>query len=418
MDKRLLGRRLFLTAGIFLLFAPAFLVLGAARNEAFAVYGLPPLGAALLLALCARLLPARARVPGAMGAMLLAAAAAALWEKMWYAGSWLFLLPALCALAVGLCLWLLCRPAGEEVSVAAWLVGVAYYMAARIFGATARLKALPRPLRAALLLYLIYVVFALMLQSLRDGSGDGKTPAGRMLRRNCAMAAGFCALLLALVHWKDLLTAIQGALGAILTGIGWLLSLIKLPDRIGEPAAQEGSLAGLAAESGRASPFIQFLERLLYWIGAALAVALALTLLWLLGRLCVRGMKKLLQKLREWTGAVTDAYDDTVESLLDWGEVRRAARDRREKRRAAREKPVPWDRLTPREQVRRSYQAYLKNHPEIPDRFTARQALGDRAATDIYEKARYSAQPVTPREAEACAALRERSGAAGKEKSP
>lgn len=414
MNKRLISHRLFLTAGVFLLLAPAFLVLGAARNEGFASYGLPPLSAALLLALAARALPPRGRLAGGAGAMLLAAAAAALWEKMWYAGSWLFLLPALSALAAGVFLHLLCRPAGEEVSIAVWLVGIAFYPGARIMGAAAKLKALPSPLRTVMLLYLVFIVFALMLLSLRDGSRDGKAPAGRILRRNCAMAAGFCALLLLLAHWKELVAAFRAGLRAIAEGIAWLMSLIRFPEGSGGPAKEEESILGLAAAGAKASPFLLFLERAVYWIGAALAAALALALLVLLGRLCVRGMKKLLRILREWTGAVTDAYDDTVESLLDWGEMRRAAREKREKRRAAREKPVSWDRLTPREQVRKSYQIYLKNHPGIPDQFTARQALGDRAEAEIYEKARYSGQPVSAGEAEACAPLR--GDLAGKER--
>ena len=132
-----------------------------------------------------------------------------------------------------------------------------------------------------------------------------------------------------------------------------------------------------------------------------------LALLVLLVLLGVRGMKKLLRILREWTGAVTDAHDDTVESLLDWGEVKRGIERRRAERRQVRKDRVPWERLTPREQVRRSYRSFLMRHPDIAPQRTARQALREGRQADIYEAARYSSREITPEEAQSVRSIGE-----------
>jgi hypothetical protein len=105
--------------------------------------------------------------------------------------------------------------------------------------------------------------------------------------------------------------------------------------------------------------------------------------------------------------AVGESYEDQVESLLDWGEVKRAIHERRGTRRQVREERIPWDRLAPREQVRRSYRDYLSRHPEIGPQRTARQTLADPRQADIYEAARYSSREITPEEAQSVRSIGE-----------
>ena len=122
-------------------------------------------------------------------------------------------------------------------------------------------------------------------------------------------------------------------------------------------------------------------------------------LLWLAGKAFLRAMRFLAAKLRAYMDAVNENYEDHVESLLDWGEVKRGIERRRAERRQVRKDRVPWERLTPREQVRRSYRGFLMRHPAIAPQCTARQSLRAGRQADIYEAARYSSREITPEEA-------------------
>ena len=144
---------------------------------------------------------------------------------------------------------------------------------------------------------------------------------------------------------------------------------------------------------------MQLLEKVLYVIAAVLVLAAAVLLLRLILRAARRALSALRARWRAYMDAVNDSYQDQVESLLDWGEVRRAFSERRHQRRAARGARVPWESLSPRQQVRRNYQNYLIRHPEAGAQQTARQTLPDPRQADIYEAARYSSREITPEEA-------------------
>ena len=95
-----------------------------------------------------------------------------------------------------------------------------------------------------------------------------------------------------------------------------------------------------------------------------------------------------------------------MESLVDWGDVKAALRERQQKAKIRREERVPWERLTPRQRVRRSYQIFLRRHPDVPDYRTARQALArQKELAAIYEEARYSSAEISETAAESTRAL-------------
>ena len=165
----------------------------------------------------------------------------------------------------------------------------------------------------------------------------------------------------------------------------------------------------LPEESQPTSPVWLFLEKILKIVCAVLIALVLLGLIYLLGKALLRGVKALSARLRAYMNAVSAGYNDQVESLLDWGEIRRSVQQRREKKKKTQEERIPWERLSPRQQVRRSYQAYLRRHPDIPDSRTARQALADPRQADIYEVARYSTHDITPQQAQDFRKLREES---------
>ena len=140
-----------------------------------------------------------------------------------------------------------------------------------------------------------------------------------------------------------------------------------------------------AEETQPPSPFMLLLEKIFSVICIILAALALIALLWLIGKALARCFRSLAARFRAYMNAVNAGYNDHVESLLDWGEIKRSMDLRRQKRQKKRPEKVSWDQLSPRQQVRKSYQAYLQRHPEIPESRTARQTLADPRQADIYE---------------------------------
>ena len=401
-------RRLFLSAGVLLLSAPLFLLAGAALTPGHTPLWLLPSAVGILLALAVRALPKRARIPCALLGMALAAGFAALLGRALNAGDWVVMPALLAAGAVAAHLLLLSVPWGE-LTATPWYIGIVLYFFARLVGALGALDTLTAPLRVCALLYVVFLCFALSSQSLLEGMGGGRGPSRLMLLRNALAAGGMAALFLILTHLDAVgrlfRRAFDGVMGLIVRIIEWLDSLF-----VTAPAAGGGGggmdLEGLISAPAEPSGLVRFLEKAAYVLGAVLAVVAAALLLWLAFRAVKRGVLALLAYLRKYAGAVSDAYEDTVESLVDWGEMKRAFSLRRAKSRKKAEKPLPWERLTPRQRVRRSYRDYLRRHPDLPAPRTARQALADPRLADIYEAARYSTREITPAEAEESRGMR------------
>ena len=403
-------RRLFFTLGVFLLSSPVFLLIGAGLMPNAPAGMTLPLLAALLLALGVRQLPGKLRLIALIVAMALAAEACmALEGWLGTEASWGYAPAILCAVVTAVHLRLLALQWAEAGNPALWYAGMAVYVFARPVAALMRLPQAVAPLRVFALLYFSYVFFALMRQSLWEGMGGGRGPSRAMMARNAGLSLLLTALLLLLTHLPQVAQAFARGMDAVRRLIAWLLTL----GRSDEGAALGGGGGGMdfgnmAGEAAGPSLFWVILEKVLWVAAVLLAAALTVLLLRAAVKLLIRAARALLDRLRTSAGAVTDAYEDTVESLLDWGDVKRAVRQRREKNRAERDARTPWDRLTPRQRVRRSYQVYLSRHPEVPVDRTARQALqGDRLA-GIYEEARYSSREITAQAAEETRALQKK----------
>lgn len=399
--------RLSLTLGSFLLAAPLFLLCGAVLTPQQPLIWLLPLAAALLLAWGDRLLPAGKRVLGALTAMALSAGVALLIGRLLGIGL-PALIPALLSAGAAAAQARLLSMPRAAVPPSLWYIGLAAYLAVRLIGRLHDLTALPGPLRSFALLYAVYLFFLLSGQSLRDGAGGGRAPSRSMRLRIAGAAALLSALLLALTHLPALRRLVRraalGVVEAVLRLLDWLGSLF-MRQNAGGGGGGGMDLSELAGEAQEPSALLVFLEKVAFVLAAiALAIAAAL-LIRAAVRALRRALRRLMKRLRAYAGALTDAYDDTVESLVDWGEVRRALQPRRG--RARREKEAPWEALTPRQRVRRSYRNYLRSHSDIPLRSTARQQLSDPGLASLYEAARYSSREITPEEAEESKKMRD-----------
>ena len=135
--------------------------------------------------------------------------------------------------------------------------------------------------------------------------------------------------------------------------------------------------------------------------------------------LLARAVRALMLFLRSYAGRVSESYEDTVESLLDWGEVKRAVAQRAKKL-SRRDKRISWEKLSPRQRVRQAYQLLRRRNKVIPDSRTAREALthdfsaiGREDAArmaEIYDAARYSEQEISVEAAQYMQSMAEKKG--------
>ena len=406
---RLISRiqRVYFCLGLFLIPAPVFLLAGAAMGTGAAA--LVPLLAALLLSAGILRLKNRFRLPAVALSVVLCFFLALLTGKGAETGVQVYAAAALAALAAAIYPRFLGGILAGGSSPVLWYSGL---VTAGVCWAAGRLMGLPQAggmMSLFTWVYAVYLVFALMLESLREAAGAGRTPSGPMLLKNAGAALVWTGLFLLLTHLPAAARALRALWNAVRDGAAWLFSLLGglFPD--GQSAGGGGGGGGMmfpAVEEQPPSPLWLFLEKVFRVVCVILLALAAAGLLYLLGKALLRMFRALAARFRAYMNAVNTGYDDQVESLLDWGEIRRGIRQRRQREKKTRPERVRWDRLTPRQQVRRSYQAYLRRHPEIPDSRTARQALPDSSHADIYDAARYSSRDITPQEAAAVMDLR------------
>lgn len=407
MRNQPIVRRALLSLGFFLLAAPVFLLFGGAAAPDDALLWLLPLLSAAVLAFLVRLLPGRIRVMGMLLSMLLAAGSALALGLSRQMGAVVAVPMILSAAAVAVHVLML-SGIGADQSITVWYVGMVMYVTVRVICAVMALRMLYAPLRLLFLCYVSYVIFALAVQSLREGVAGRRGPSRLMLARNLGMALALVLALWLLSHLPQLLQALRSAVNALKGAFAWLLEHLNFLNGASGGGGGGGGmdLSMLAGETAEPSPFMVFLEKAVQAVGVALALAAAGLLLLMIFRALKRALRALLARIRAYAGAVSDAYEDTVESLLDWGEVQRAVRERRDKARRAREDRIPWEQLDPRQRVRRCFRNYLARHPEIPPQRTARQEIREKRLADIYEAARYSSREIGEREAEDMRALK------------
>ncbi len=408
MHSTVLFRKLVYAIGLFLLPAPLFLLAGSACGVGWTL--LLPLMAALVLGLLAGRLRPRFRLPctmlGVVGCMALSFLLTRdAWDWGWkWAGA---VLSGLAALRYP-------RDARRMLEGAAtsslWLIGLAVIVFVRFAGALNPLPEAGAMMDRFIWIYCIFLIFALNLDSLTQGIGLEKAPSRTMLFKNAAVSMGWAGLFLLVTHIPQVTQAFRACMNAAVRAFVWLTDLLTSLFSTPADGVRSGGNSGffgLVGETQEPSWLMVALEKVLHVITAILFAAAVFLLLRLICRALVNAWKKLKKYLRAYMDAVSENYEDQVESLLDWGEVKREIRERRQKRQQSREERIPWERLDPRQQVRRSYRDFLIRHPDIPPQSTARRSLSDPRQAEVYEAARYSSREITPEEAQSVRNIRQ-----------
>ena len=394
---------LFVTVGSFLFGASVLEMFGwgMLHNAAFF---LPMLAASLLLAMAVRLMR-RGRMALCV-VLTIAQWALTTYYTMQQGVNFAALIPAaLCAGFIPYHLLMLCQEPGEEYPPTIWYIGVLVH-ALRLFLLRADYFAgAAQHFKLTALLYFIFVLFALNELSLSQGMAGDKRPT-RLMRLRNRMRTGLMALALVIAcNLESIRRAAEAAVDFFKRIIAAIIAFF-LREKPAEPLVNSGGggmdLSALADGAGETPLFWRILEYVLYVLAAVIFAALCVLLIRKLIKLLIRLAKYLWARLRRYADQVSDAYEDTVESLMDWGEMRRALFQRREKR--TKTAPIDWSSLSPRESVRMRYRVLRGRAKSADAHLTARQVLlqekAPAQAADVYERARYSSEEISREDAE------------------
>ena len=368
---------------------------------------------ALLLTGAAGLLPAKRRAAAFLSGILLMAAGCVFLFVQSSQPAMLLFLP--CLLAMLLFMPAMARPAHQEWTASRLGTGVLLHLAAQFMKGLPVFAGAAAALGIGFAAYLTACLFSLNRIVLTDLSPSAVKP---LLAKNRGLLTIVCLLALLLSNLQAVAAAIRAAVSWTVLGVmqvfNWIASL--LPN--GSQPPGDGGAANFSdlAETAEPGLFAKIMEIALTVFGTLILAAL----LFLAFRRLVRVLRKLLQtalaRLNAYRRRISADYVDQSESLLHWNEIKRvaAARIHRIRRRVL---PVPWEKLSPAQRVRRVYALLLRRGGTPDPALTAREALQsgalklppDAAAVlaALYDRARYSTHPIKEQEADN---LRKRAG--------
>lgn len=403
--KRMLAwlQRVFFPLFLLLSFMPLFLLaLCTATPASLHASGALFVAYVLLSLLCAHLSGSR-RLPGAAlsCAALMALGFAVLPVR---AQPSLLLLPGALAALLLVSLPLAVRPSAGDIPPAFYFIGVGVHLLAqflyRYFSTDdASLYAPIAPaLTASLIGYMLLFLLTMNRISLDNATFlRHRLPPG-MHALNTLLTLGFLTLSLAIA----LLPAVAHALTAFwlrLTGalarlLAFLLSLLPAAEDPGS-GLTGGAPERLAIEEviAPASPLAMLLEKIASLITMVILVVCIVVLARMLARQLMRLLRGLMRHLREYAKDASADYEDEITDTRTDGMQRETRRVQRRRPHALRHDGTPAGR------IRFTYAQLLRRHPEWARSATAREILGEDAAA-LYERARYSAHPLTQEDAQ------------------
>lgn len=315
----------------------------------------------------------------------------------------LLLLPGALTVLLLACVPFAVRPSLSEMPGAFPFIGIGvHFLAQFLYGyfsadGTSVYVPIAPALTASLIGYVLLFLLTMNCISLDNATflRHRLPPGMRMV--NTLLTVGFLAVSLIVA----LLPAVARTLTALWQGLtvtvarffAFLLSLLPIPEDMGaevQTAAEEQLIAEESIEhSGAVAAFIEKLAAIFTILLLAAALLFILHLLWQQLRRFFRYLKR---RLREYAQSAGAEYDDEITDTREEDIQRQTLRARLRMHRN-----LPHD-ATPAARIRFTYAQMLRRHPEWAKSATARETLYDDAAA-LYERARYSAHPVTEEDA-------------------
>lgn len=235
-------------------------------------------------------------------------------------------------------------------------------------------------------------------KSLTAASGKRQSVPQTMRRRNSLLTAGLFALALLASLLPSAFAGLSGIVGkAIAWLVEWIIRLI--PDAPNESEFVKDPtvtmpMEGMGQGGEKAVALSPFMEKFATFVGALLAVAFAVFLLYRIYLMLREKLHELVKKLNKFASNVSEDYVDEVTDTREDGNAEKVERRRRAPRLTAREERS----LPPEERIRYRYRRILARHPEWMPGSTARETLPEELAR-VYEHARYSGMEVTEEQA-------------------
>jgi hypothetical protein len=152
---------------------------------------------------------------------------------------------------------------------------------------------------------------------------------------------------------------------------------------------------GMPGEKGEPAAWAVILEKIAYYIGVVLLVALVLGILYVFVKVAYRQIKKLIAWLRERAenqSVGMQEYEEEKTNLLDWSELRKQLGERVSSFVSRFERDPNWDRLSSAERIRHLYRSFVRRSVGAGQPFeahlTAQEQLSVRQDRQLNEKQR------------------------------
>lgn len=242
-----------------------------------------------------------------------------------------------------------------------------------------------------------------MLSMNRNGlmaaSGKRQSVPQSMKNRNSLMTV----LLFVMAVLASLLPSAFAGLSDVMgKAISWLVDLIirLIPDAPNESEFQKDTpvemLPGEGHGQGGGLVLDPVVEKIAAFVGAVITTVFVLWLLYQLFTILRGKLRSLVSSLSKFASTVSEDYVDEVTDTREDGTAEKLRYRSRTPRLTAREERS----LPPEERIRYRYRRIVSKHPEWDPGATARETLSMDMAR-VYEKARYSGEPITEEEAAA-----------------
>lgn len=238
--------------------------------------------------------------------------------------------------------------------------------------------------------FIMVIMFMLSLTRINlSASANGRQkPSAFMWQKNLTLTVVFFGLAMLIAMVPAIYQTLEAFFGWFGSLIKRLIDSIEIQEVINDMGG--GEAVGDASQGQQeANPLAEILNTLFLICGYIILAALVLPWLPKLYRAIARFIKKLLSGTASYLSDASGDYEDEVTDLR--GTVAKVKGPRFS---SAEERSLP-----PQERIRYRYRRLKARHPEWEYGSTARENLSD-AAAPLYEKARYSAHPITEEDAD------------------
>ena len=405
-DWREILRKMQMPLEIFFGFAPVPLLMGAVITpEAWATPLITPTVYVLWTCLLI-LVPGKLRVPlGILGCLAVVAVAVLTMPVFTSAAS--VLLPILFAAMLFYSWRIGSFGPDDELSLAIPAISVFAHVVTQFLiladtrcGEEALYAMIRTPLIVSFLLFMLLAILSMNRDSMQRAVNGGSRAPKKLRRRNVLLSLVAMAVSVGVASIPALIDAVTRLWDFVWKTIGdavlWLLNAMSNRETAasrGEGSREPGGLP-ISMET---SPLAEFLDKLAVILAA---IGLLIFLFWAL-RVLYRHMKRLFRfiadKMKQYAQSTSEDYVDEITDLRDESGARGSVLDNLRKRFT--QPRVDEKSLPPRERIRFLYKKLNKKHAEWHTSATARENIPESAAS-LYERARYSAHPVTDEDAD------------------